>query len=253
MAKLELCDVGLTYPVYGARSYLSGGALTLARAGGTIGRGHWGRLEVEALADISLAAEDGDRIGILGPNGAGKTTLLKVVAGILRPNRGRIARTGKTVAVINPSVGLDPELTGRENIRQIAMLYGLTSVEIAELHPDVEAFTELGDFLDLPVATYSAGMITRLAFGVVTGIHPEILVADENIGTGDASFLQKAHERMQAMMGRASILLLATHSTQTIERLCNRAILMNHGRLLYDGGVQDVIERYQKDTQGASL
>ena len=245
MAELVLKNISLSYPVYGSgagRSVVA--AAKSIGTGGIIRRTGHRHVKVEALADINLTARDGDRIGILGHNGAGKTTLLKVAAGILKPDKGRIRRAGKTVAVINPAVGLTPNLTGYENIEQIALLYGLSRGEIAELRPDVQEFSELGEFLDLPVSTYSPGMKTRLAFGVATAFHPDILVADENIGTGDATFIAKARDRMRAMMDRASILILATHSVGTIETLCNRAILMKHGKIEDDGGVERVVRQY---------
>ncbi len=244
MAKIDLQDIALSYPVYGRTSRSVVAAAKSVGTGGIIRRTRRRHVEVTALDGIALSARDGDRIGILGPNGAGKTTLLKVAAGILKPCQGRIRRVGKIVAVINPSVGLDQELTGHENIEQIALLYGLSRREIAALRPDVEEFTELGEFLDLPVETYSDGMKMRLAFGVATAFHPEILVADENIATGDAHFVAKAHERMRAMMDRSSLLLLATHSVATIKTLCNRAILMERGRIVADGDVDEVVALY---------
>ncbi len=244
MAQIDLQDIALKYPVYGRTGRSVVAAAKSAGPGGVIRRTRRRRVEVTALDGIALAARDGDRIGILGPNGAGKTTLLKVAAGILKPCRGRVRRIGKIVTVINPSVGLDQSLSGHENIKQIALLYGLSRREIAVLRPDVEDFTELGEFLDLPVETYSSGMKTRLAFGVATAFHPEILVADENIGMGDAQFVAKAQERMRAMMNRASLLLLATHSVTTIKKLCNRAILMERGRIIADGDVDEVVALY---------
>jgi len=244
MAEIDLRDIALRYPVYGRTSRSVLAAAKSVGMGGIIRRTRRRGVEVTALDGISLAARDGDRIGILGPNGAGKTTILKVAAGILKPCRGRIRRVGRTVAVINPSVGLDPALSGHENIEQIGLLYGLSRRAIVALRPDVEAFTELGEFLDLPVETYSAGMKTRLAFGVATAFHPEILVADENIAAGDAGFVAKAQTRMRAMMDRASLLLLATHSVATIKTLCNRAILMDRGLIVADGDVDEIVALY---------
>lgn len=245
MAEIELDNIGLRYPVYGATAPTSGASGDGNTTGGSIRRGRR-RVEVEALINISLRARDGDRIGILGHNGAGKTSLLKVIAGILKPDRGRVRRVGKTVSIINPSVGLDQSLSGHENIEQIALLYGLSQREIELIRPDVVSFTELGHFLDLPVSTYSAGMITRLSFGVATAFHPEILVADENIGAGDARFLSKARERMQEMMGRSSLLILATHSVETVKQMCNRAILMEGGHIIADDDVNSVLSQYNE-------
>ena len=252
MAEIELREVSLTYPVYGAGGRTVGALARPWGAGGLVQRMKGGRVEVCALNGISISAHDGDRVGIIGRNGAGKTTLLKVAAGIYRPQAGSIVRQGRTVAVINPSVGLDKVLTGYENIETIGLLSGLSRSEIRERLPDIEAFTELGDFLKLPVSTYSAGMATRLAFAVATSLHPEILIADENLGTGDAHFMEKARERMQAMMGRSSLLLLASHSLEIVRRICNRAILLDHGSIVADGQVEAVISAYQGASRQSS-
>jgi len=245
MAELSLNNISLNYVIYGAGSRSVVTAAKSMTTGVSIRRMKRNRVEVAALDDVTLNARDGDRIGVLGHNGAGKTTLLKVAAGIFKPTAGKIRRVGRIVSIINPSVGLNPILSGHENIAQIALLYGLGRREIEKLSPEIEEFTELGEFLDLPVESYSAGMVTRLAFGVATAFRPEILVADENIGTGDARFIEKAEERMHNMMDQASLLLLASHSIPTIKKLCNRAILMEHGKIVGDGDTDEVIEMYE--------
>ncbi len=243
MAEIDLRGVSLTYPVYGAEARSFKSVAASVGTGGLIRRTR-ARVEICALNGINLAACDGDRIGILGHNGAGKTTLLKVLAGILRPQRGSIRRYGTTMAVLNPSIGLDPNLSGYQNVEQIALLYGLSRHQIEAMKPDIADFAELGDFMALPLSTYSAGMKTRLGFAVATAFRPEILVADENLGTGDANFIEKARGRMEAMMADASILVVASHSVTTLRKLCNRAILMEHGEIVVDGEPGAVIERY---------
>jgi ABC-2 type transport system ATP-binding protein/lipopolysaccharide transport system ATP-binding protein len=246
MAFVELNSVSLSYPVLHAVDLNLKSQLRNLSAGGLIARGK-GRnsLEVRALIDINLKIAEGDRVGVVGHNGAGKTTLLKVVAGIYRPQAGTIKRQGHAVALINPSNGLKQDFTGYENIENIGMLSGLTHRQISARIDDIAEFTELGDFLSLPVVTYSAGMQTRLAFAVATSLDPEILVADEAISAGDAHFMEGAQKRMAVMMEKSSILVLATHSIETLRRLCNRAILLHHGRVVMAGSVDEVAEKYQ--------
>ena len=244
MTFFELTDISLSYPVFHATDQSVKTAVKSIATGGFIRRS--GRaVEIQALENINLSGSNGDRIGIIGHNGAGKTTLLKILAGIYNPQRGTIRRRGNTVAVINPSIGLDPALTGYENIENVGLLSGLAWPEIRERVPDIEEFTELGEFLSLPVSAYSAGMKIRLAFAVATSLHPDILIADENLGTGDAHFIQRAQARMQSMMDRSSILVIASHSLPTIKRLCNRAILLEHGKIVADGEVEEVIKVYR--------
>ena len=250
MAFVELDSVSLSYPVLHAVDLTLRTQLRALSAGGVIAQSQRrNSLEVRALVDINLQIAEGDRLGVVGHNGAGKTTLLKVLAGIYRPQRGTIRRQGHAVALINPSNGLKQDFTGYENIENIGMLSGLTQKQISERIADIAEFTELGDFLSLPVATYSAGMQTRLAFAVATSLDPEILVADEAISAGDAHFMEGAQKRMAKMMEKSSILVLATHSIETLRQLCNRAILLEHGRLVAVGSVDEVAEMYRA-TQG---
>ena len=253
MAELDLRDIHLSYPVLQASRPSLRQDLKAVATGGIIRR--WGRrsVEVTALNGVSLSARDGDRIGLVGVNGAGKTTLLKVIAGIYKPQAGRVYRDGRIASVISPAVGLEASLNGYDNILTIGLLSGLSRAAIKERLPEIEAFTELGEFLNLPVSTYSAGMKTRLAFAVATSLEPEILVTDENLGTGDRHFIDRARARMEAMMDRSSIIVLATHSQQILKRLCNRAILLHHGELVADGPVEDVLDAYQRGSEKAAL
>lgn len=251
MAFIELESVSLLYPILHAVDLNLKTQLRALSAGGVIARSEKrNTVEVRALVDINLRITEGDRLGVVGHNGAGKTTLLKVISGIYRPQKGTIRRQGHAVALINPSNGLKQDFTGYENIENIGMLSGLTRKQIAERIADIAAFTELGDFLSLPVGTYSAGMQTRLAFAVATSLDPEILVADEAISAGDARFMEGAQRRMKTMMEKSSILVLATHSIETLRQLCNRAILLQHGRLIMAGSVDEVADMYLA-TKGA--
>lgn len=242
----ELRNVSLNYPIFHAVDLTLKSAVSSLATGGTIHRSARGRLEVQALTDVSISAKAGDRIGLVGHNGAGKTTLLKVISGIYRPQRGLYRRVGRTMAVINPANGLQQDLSGYDNIENIALLYGMSLKEIHRRVPDIEAFAELGDFLSLPVSTYSSGMQARLAFAVATTFEPDILVADENLSTGDARFMERARDRMEAMMARSSILVLASHDLAALERLCNRGVMMEHGRIVAEGPIAEIIARYSE-------
>lgn len=245
MASFEIHGVSLRYPVFQAADLSMRSKVKSMMTGGSIKRSGRRQVEVSALDNISLTAREGDKIGLVGHNGAGKTTLLKVLAGIYRPQSGRIHRVGKTISVINPSMGMNPALTGYENIENLLLLFGLSGKEIRARMPDIEEFTELGDFLSLPVNSYSAGMRTRLAFSVATSFHPEILLIDEHLAAGDAGFMERAKARMRTMMERSSILVLASHSLPTIAEMCSRAVLLEHGSIIADGSPNAVIEAYK--------
>lgn len=245
MASLILDDVTVDFPIYGAqKSFRS--ALQSATGGLIRREAADRRITVRALDHFSLTIKHGDRLGIIGHNGAGKSTLLRVCAGVYEPSVGRVYIEGKVSPLFNMSPGLDVDDTGYENIVTCGLFLGMTRVEIAQKTPDIEAFCELGDYLSLPVKTYSAGMMTRLGFAIATAIDPEILILDEGLGAGDARFAEKAKKRVDALIARASILILASHSDALIKSLCNRAILLQSGRIIGEGGVDDIINVYQK-------
>ena len=200
---------------------------------------------MRALHNVSLKLGHGDRLGILGHNGAGKSTLLRVMAGVYVPAAGRVIIDGRVSPLFNTSPGLDIDDTGYENIVTCGMLLGMTLNEIRVKTPEIAEFTELGDYLNLPVRTYSTGMVTRLGFAIATSIHPEILLLDEGLGAGDARFAEHAKRRIDALIERSSILVLASHSEALIRSMCNRAMLLDGGRIAMLGGVDDVIERYR--------
>jgi homopolymeric O-antigen transport system ATP-binding protein len=248
MVAFELINISLRYPIFQASDQSMRSRIKTVVTGGLIKKG--GRhVEILALDDITLQAKEGDKIGLLGHNGAGKTTLLKVLAGIYRPQTGSVRRIGKTISLINPSMGLNPTLTGYENIENLLLLFGLSWSEIRAHLPDVEIFSGLGDFLSLPVNSYSAGMRARLAFSVATLFRPEILIIDEHLGAGDADFLERAKDRMRSMMERSSILILASHTLPMIRQICNRAVLLQHGKMIDDGKPEKVIATYQESVQ----
>jgi len=209
--------------------------------GGTTHEDAKKNLVVRALGNISLSLRDGDRLGLIGHNGAGKTTLLRVLAGIYPPSHGKVRIEGRVSTLFNTAPGLDMDDTGYENIYTCGRLLGMSRQELAHKLSDIERFCELGDYLSLPVRTYSAGMMTRLGFAIATAIDPEILILDEGLGAGDARFVERAKQRADAFIQKSNILVLASHSDTMIKEMCNRTILLHHGKVGAEGQPDDVI------------
>jgi len=249
MASIYLHNVGVDFPIYqaGARSLKK--MLIAGTTHGNLARDAHDRVMVRALHDVTLEIENSERVGLIGANGAGKTTLLKVLAGIYKPTKGQIDILGHTTALINSSVGLNPDATGRENIILRGLYMDIHPREMRERIDQVAEFTELGTYLDMPVRTYSAGMMVRLAFAVSTSFRPEILILDEWLAAGDAQFLGKAQRRMEEFVTRSSILVLASHSFELIEQWCTRAVYLKDGLVEVVGPVDEVVARYKEDAQ----
>ena len=243
---LQLTGVTVDFPVYSADSRSLKNDLLRKSTGGRIGRNAGNRLSVRALEDVNLALGRGDRIGLIGANGSGKTTLLRVLAGIYQPTRGRVRRRGRVASLFDISLGIDPGATGYENIRVRGALLGLTPAEVRQRSGDIAAFTELGDYLAMPVRTYSTGMMLRLAFAVCTCIEPEILLMDEWIGVGDAAFVEKAERRMEEFVGRAGILVLASHDPGLLARVCATGVHLDAGRVKACGPIGDLLKAYEE-------
>ncbi|MEX1179963.1 MAG: ABC transporter ATP-binding protein [Cucumibacter sp.] len=224
--------LSVTFRIYGANSRSLKKQIVKQATGGRLVPGADDTITVRALDEVSLEVEHGDRVGIVGHNGAGKSTLLKALAGIYKPTGGSIAIRGKVGALLDPAAGLDPDATGIENIYLRGYILGMKRAEIEERIEDIRSFTELGDYLDLPLRTYSAGMFARLAFGISTSIRPDILLLDEGIGAGDGIFFDKMQDRLGAVVERVGILLLASHDKVLVERFCNRVLRLEHGRLV---------------------
>ena len=245
MARVVLENVRVDFPIYGAQRNLR--KILLERAAGGLIQ-HQGkkqdRVVVEALAGVSMTLEDGDRIGLIGHNGSGKSTLLKVLAGIYEPIEGRLLVEGRVTPLFDMMPGLDPEDSGYENIITCGLLLGLSRDEIESKIPSVEEFSELGEYLALPVRTYSAGMQTRLGFALVTALDPGVLLMDEGIGAGDARFAERAEKRLKEFVGRSQIVVLASHSRDMLKSICNKAALLQAGRLIALGPVDEVLEQY---------
>jgi ABC-type polysaccharide/polyol phosphate transport system ATPase subunit len=244
MAFLRLRNLSVEFPVYQGGSQSLKKMLVAATTQGNLARDAMDRINVRALNDVTLDIEDGDRLGLIGPNGAGKTTLLRILAGIYHPTRGEVYSSGKVSALLDVSVGLNPEATGRENIILRGMYMDIHPREMRLRIDEIAEFTELGPYLDMPTRTYSAGMMVRLGFAVSTCIPPEILLMDEWLSAGDASFLDKAQRRMEKFVGSSSILVLASHSTDLLRRWCNRGLLLQQGRIATQGDIEEVLKAY---------
>jgi ABC-type polysaccharide/polyol phosphate transport system ATPase subunit len=244
LTSIVATNLTIDFPIYGS-SHRSLRQTLFARTGGLIRHERAGRQQrvvVRALDDVSFTLRNGDRLGLVGHNGAGKSTLLKVLAGVYTPDAGSIRIDGRVSPLFNSAPGLDPDDNGYENIKTCGMFLGMSSEEINRKLLDIVDFCELGEYLDLPVRTYSTGMVARLGFAIATAIEPDILLLDEGLGAGDARFAA----RMQALIQRTRILVLASHSDALIRSMCNRAILLEKGRLIAMGSVDEVINRYHQ-------
>ena len=248
MAFIRLRDLSVEFPIYQGSHRSLKKLLLPASLQGNLARDKMDRINVRALSDISVDFRDGDRIALIGYNGAGKTTLLKVLAGIYIPTRGQIYAQGKVSSLFAVNVGVNPEATGRENIILRGMYMDVHPREMRERIDEVAAFTELGPYLDMPVRTYSAGMSVRLAFTASTCIPTDILLMDEWISAGDARFLEKARKRMADLIGSSNIMVLASHSMPLLPEWCNRGILLQQGRIVVDGSVEEAIAEYERSS-----
>lgn len=199
---------------------------------------------VKALNDITLSIAAGERVGLIGHNGAGKSSLLKVMAGIYPPQRGTVIRDGHVCPLFEFVTGFEMEATGWENIRTRALLLGMSPKEIDQKIDDIAKFSNLGEFLDIPVRHYSTGMFVRLAFATSTAVDPQILLLDEVMAAGDAAFIESARKRMNELMERANIVVFASHSLDVLPSFCNRTILLQRGRVIADGPTLEVIQTY---------
>lgn len=208
--------------------------------------------EFWALNDLTFDFRPGDRIAILGQNGAGKSTLLRVLSRIYKPTRGRVEVRGLLAPLIEIGAGFNPELTGRENAFLNAAILGIPGKVLSPRIPDIIDFSELGDFFDVPVKYYSTGMLLRLAFTVATEVTPDILILDELFAGADIAFIEKANRRLDEFIRKAPIFILVTHEMKYVERFCNRALLLDKGRLIADGPPAKVVETYMGRALGTS-
>jgi ABC-type polysaccharide/polyol phosphate transport system ATPase subunit len=217
-----------------------------SHVGGTIATGARGIVVVRAIDSMSFTIKSGERVGLIGHNGAGKTTLLRTLAGIYEPTGGTLTVTGNIMPLFNLMEGMLPDATGREFTHVRGILLGLKPDRIDALAEEVIEFCELGSYIDMPVRTYSTGMLVRLAFAIATSVTSDILLFDELIGAGDARFISRAEERLQSFVERSNIVVVASHSRAILSKWCNRLFLLEHGKLVADGSVQDVLEEYEQ-------
>jgi ABC-type polysaccharide/polyol phosphate transport system ATPase subunit len=255
VATIILENVSAHFPIYGAQQRSLRNTIFQRATGGSIQREgkNSDRVTVKALNDISLTLHDGDRLGLLGHNGAGKSTLLKLMAGIYQPVSGTIKVEGRVTPLFDAMPGLDGEDTGYENIITSGMLIGLTRQQIEAKIPEIEEFCELGEYLTLPVRTYSTGMTMRLGFALVTALDPGVLLMDEGFGTGDQRFAERAEARMKDFIGRSRIMVLASHSDHTIRSMCNKAIIMESGTMVAFGPVDEICDQYYESVHAAAM
>jgi lipopolysaccharide transport system ATP-binding protein len=242
-ARIEVENVSVWFPLYHGSSR-SLKKMVVAAASGRLGQDQQQRVVVRALREVNLTLDQGDRLGLVGSNGAGKTTLLRVLAGIYEPVIGRVRVQGSLNALLDPSLGMNMELTGRENILLRGLYNGLPKPMLPRLEEDVAAFAELSDFLDLPVRIYSAGMVVRLGFALATAIKPQILLMDEWFLAGDAVFLEKAKHRLEEMVRGADILVLSSHQAEIIRDWCTRVLWLDQGQVRADGLPEEVLAQY---------
>lgn len=228
--KISLKNVSVSFPIFDAKHRSFKKSLLRAATGGTLKHKDSGITTVDALKNISFDIQAGERVSLVGHNGSGKTTLLRVLAGVYFPSQGDISVEGKITSLLDSQLGMDGEATGIENIRMRGLFLGMLPDEIDKIIDEVIEFSELGDFINLPVRTYSSGMVLRLAFSITTCVKPEILLMDEWMSVGDEQFKQKAEKRLTDFVESAGILVFATHDHDLAKRLCNRHIYLEHGR-----------------------
>jgi ABC-2 type transport system ATP-binding protein len=236
-------DACVDFPIFDAKSR-SLKKTVMGLVGGNIDSGSKVPV-IEALRDITVSLEHGARVGLVGHNGAGKSTLLRLLSGIYEPTRGVAEIRGRVAPVFDLGVGMDPEISGLENIMIRGLFLGMNRKQMEERVDDIADFTELGDFLRMPLRTYSTGMRVRLALGVVTSIDPEILLLDEGIGAVDAAFLEKSKQRLSELVGRSGLLVFASHSDEFLRELCDSAIWMEHGQIKQQGELEEVLRAYK--------
>lgn len=245
-ASVELYGVTLDYPVYSVRAQSLRSAVVDMTIGGRFMKDQQDVTVIRALTNVGFKIEEGDRLGIVGHNGSGKTTLLKVVAGIYEPTEGMVSVKGRITSMINVGAGMDGEATGLQNIYNMALMRMVPKKVIKERIPAIVEFSELGAFINMPVRTYSAGMVARLVFGFATELPADILVLDEWMGAGDAAFHDKAVERMTRFVDTARMVVLATHNVGLVRDVCNKVCVLQGGRVSYFGPTEDYYENHHE-------
>lgn len=242
-AAIDAEHLSVSFPLYhsNARSLKR---MVFNKVSGRVGADAKNRVVINALRDISFQLRPGDRLGLVGGNGAGKTTLLRTLAGIYEPQSGSMRVRGTLNALLDPNLGMNIDLTGRENIMLRGLYNGLPRERIGQLQEDVAAFADLGEFLEMPVRTYSSGMVVRLGFAMATAIRPQVLLMDEWFLAGDANFMTKAKARLENMVRGAEILVLSSHALGIVQNWCTRVLWLDQGRIAADGPPDEVLAAY---------
>jgi lipopolysaccharide transport system ATP-binding protein len=231
MSSIQARDLVVEFPVFLNAHRSLKNAVLHATTGGRLARDTANRFTVRAIDQMSFDLRAGDRVGLVGHNGSGKTTLLRVLAGAYEPVSGRLAIEGRVASLLDISMGMDHDATGYENILLRGIMMGLRPAEIRRRMDDIAEFTELGEYLEMPVRTYSSGMQLRLAFAVSTSISADILIMDEWLSVGDAAFNEKASRRLESLVAQSAILVVASHSAELVARVCNRGFRLDKGRI----------------------
>jgi len=232
------------FPIYNANARSLKKRLFKAATGGKISVEEDRLVTIRALHNIDLKIKEGERVGLLGHNGSGKSTLLRLLGKVYEPTSGEVLIKGKIGSLIDVGLGINPEISGLDNIYLRGALLGLTRQEIKDKIDDIVSFSDLGDFIEMPVRTYSSGMHLRLAFSVSTAIHAEILLMDEWLSVGDEGFRERAEKRLREMIDSTHILVIASHSKELILNTCNRALWLEHGQIKMDGSPENVAQSY---------
>ena len=243
MASIDFQHVCVDFPIYNASHRSFKKRLIQVATGGRLDADR-GCVVVRALENLTFSLKNGDRVGLLGHNGAGKSTLLRLLSGVYAPSSGTAAINGRIGSLIDVSLGIDQEGTGRENVYTRGALLGMKKADVKLKMDDIMDFSDLGDFFDMPVRTYSSGMHMRLAFAVSTIMRPEILLMDEWLSVGDENFKHKAEMRLKNVVQTTNILVIASHSRELIMNTCNRVLWLEHGKIRMDGIPADVVSAY---------
>jgi lipopolysaccharide transport system ATP-binding protein len=248
--RLMVKDVSLRFRVYGVGSQSLKKNLISIGTGGRLGRDPNNNIVIRAISNLSLELKEGDRLGVIGANGAGKSTLLRIIAGIYQPQEGLISATGRIAAIIDPSVAIDLFATGYENIRTRAVLLGIARGNLQNFVDRVGAVSELGNYLAMPVHTYSSGMIMRLNFALSISVDPDILILDEWLSLADRYFSYKAERHMRDLVEKSRILVMASHNLELLERVCNIGLFLEDGGVRFIGPIGDAIATYRNCIAG---
>jgi lipopolysaccharide transport system ATP-binding protein len=244
VASVKFQNVSISFPVYNSTDRSLTSKFLEVATGGRLDSNDQGKVLVRALRDVSFSLQDGDRLGLVGHNGAGKSSLLRALAGVYVPTEGTVRSQGTVGSLIDISLGINPEATGRENVFIRGQLLGLSTKRIAEKFDEIVDFAQIGDFINLPVRTYSSGMQIRLAFAVSTIVSPEILLMDEWLSVGDQGFKAKAENRLRSVVSNSKILVLASHSKSLLESVCNKLLWLDHGSVKMFDKTSEVSEQY---------